>query len=72
MMIALTLRTSTSRQATARAVEDGISIPLCQMAESLSAGSTYRGLRTFGGLTAPTMCVSLATPLAPPRLNIPL
>jgi hypothetical protein len=63
MMIAFTLRTSTSRHATARAVQDRISISLCQTGGRVSAGGTYRGRRTFGGQTAPTMCVSLATPL---------
>jgi hypothetical protein len=62
-MIAFTLRTSTSRQATARAVQDRINIPLRQIAERSPAGGTYRGRRTFGGQTAPIMCVSLATPL---------
>jgi len=60
-MIAFTLRTSTSRQATARAVQDCISVPLCQIAERSPAGGTYRGQRTFGGQTAP-ICASALRP----------
>ncbi len=62
MMIAFTLRTSTSRHATARAVQAFISIPFCQNEERASAGGTHRGRKTFGGQTTPIMCVSLATP----------
>jgi hypothetical protein len=62
-MIAFTFRTSTSRHATARAVQDLISVVPWQIEGRASAGNTYIGRRTFGGQTAPRMCVSLATPL---------
>ena len=71
MMIAFTLRTSTSRHATARAVQGLISILLGPRANSAPARGTYRGRRTFGGQTAPAMHVSLATPLLLLRLTYP-
>jgi hypothetical protein len=72
MMIAFTLRTSTSRHATARAVQYAISTVPCQIEGRVSAGCTYRGRKTFGGQTAPTMRVSLATPLLLLQESIPL
>jgi hypothetical protein len=62
MMIAFTLRTSTSRQATARARKGQISFCSRLHRRIASADNTHRDLRISGDLIAPKMHVSLATP----------
>ena len=58
-MIAFTFRTSTSRHATARAVQDLISVAPWQIEGRASAENTHIGRRTFGGQTAPRIASAL-------------
>ena len=75
-MIAFTLRTSTSRQATARAVQDCISVPLCQIAERSPAGDRLLEVPTeVRGLLEVRQLLYVRQPCDPttaPAPNIPL
>jgi hypothetical protein len=61
-MIALTLRTSTSRHATARAVLEYRQSHIQPRASCLGARNTYRGLRIFGDPPTPNALSALSQP----------